>query len=185
VGAERKAIDLRRQEGLAPWSPLPSETLAKRLNTRIIGPRDVGGLSEDKILVLLGTCSREWSAVTIRTEQGCHVVVENTTHSPLRRESTRFHELAHIICAHRPTGFQSIPGVGILLRSFDPEQEQEADWLGQCLHLPRPALGWCLNYEFSMEKISQTYVASEQLVRYRLNKTGLLIIRKRMAPMAH
>ena len=102
--AEREAIHLRRQESLAPWDPLPSEFLAKRLNSVIIGPREVAGLSKAQLDVLLDGCASEWSAVTVQTELGGHVIIENTSHSPKRRETTRFHEMAHIIRGHRPTG---------------------------------------------------------------------------------
>jgi hypothetical protein len=179
--AEREAIHLRRQESLAPWDPLPSEFLAKRLNSVIIGPREVTGLSNAQLDVLLDGCASEWSAVTVQTELGGHVIIENTSHSPKRRETTRFHEMAHIIRGHRPTGFVSIPGVGMLLCSFNSEQEEEADWLGRCLQLPKPVLGWCLNRQLCVTEISELFQASEELVRYRLNKTGLLILRKRMA----
>lgn len=178
--AEKEAIKLRHQEGLTPWDRLPSESLAKRLDSVIIGPRDVNGLSEEKLNALLGSCAEEWSAVTVVTKSGLHVIIENTAHGSKRREATRFHEMAHIVRGHKPTGFVAVPGVGILLRSFDCEQEEEADWLGRCLHLPKSVLGWCLNRQHSVGKMSELFHASEELVRYRLNKTGLLIMRRRM-----
>jgi hypothetical protein len=95
------------------------------------------------------------------------------------RKTSELHEMAHVICAHKPQGFESVADLGLMLRRFDREQEEEADWLGRCLQLPRPVLGWCLNRSYTHQQISDHCLASEELVRYRLNASGALIVRRR------
>lgn len=175
--AEKQAVFWRREVNLEPWALLPSLTLAARLKVKIIGPDEVEGLSAAGRQLLLNGRATEWSAVTITIQGTRHVIIENSAHSPKRRESTRMHEMAHIICGHKPQGFQSVDG--LVLRQFDKEQEEEADWLGRCLHLPRPVLGWCLNRNLTHQQISDHCTASEELVRYRLNASGALIVRRR------
>lgn len=175
--AENQAVHWRREAKLEPWALLPSLTLAERLEVKIIEPANVNGLSTEALDLLLKKRASEWSAVTITVDGKRHIVIENPTHSIKRRESTRMHEMAHIICAHKPQGFRNLDG--LVMRQFDNEQEEEADWLGRCLHLPRPVLGWCLNRNLTHQQISDHCLASEELVRYRLNATGILIMRRR------
>jgi Zn-dependent peptidase ImmA (M78 family) len=158
---------------------LPSEVLAARLKVRFLRPDVIADFPTALQALLLGKRSSEWSAATFAVNS-YHVVIENTTHSENRREATRMHEMAHLICGHRPTGFHEGEGVGVLLRGHDQEQEDEADWLGRCLQLPKPVLGWCLNRDYTPEQISAHCRASLDLVRLRLNLSGVLLIRQRM-----
>lgn len=177
--AEKQAVFWRHEVDLEPWALLPSLTLAGRLKIKIISPTEVEGLSAASRDLLLNHRSTEWSAVTITFLDSRHVVIENTAHTSKRRESTRMHEMAHIICGHKPQGFEAVGDLGLVLRRFDREQEDEADWLGRCLHLPQPVLGWCLNRNYTHQQISDHCKASEELVCYRLNTSGALIIRRR------
>lgn len=90
------------------------------------------------------------------------------------------HEMAHIICGHKPTGFTDAGELGVLIRGHNQDQEDEADCLGRCLHLPKPVLGWCLNRGYTHEQISTHCKASHELVRLRLNTSGVLHVRRRM-----
>ena len=50
------------------------------------------------------------------------------------------HEMAHLICKHKPAELVPVGGFPFSLREYDAVQEEEANWLGACLQLPRPAL---------------------------------------------
>jgi Zn-dependent peptidase ImmA (M78 family) len=158
---------------------LPSEVLAGRLKVSFLRPDAIADFPAELQALLLGQRSSEWSAATFAVNSH-HVVIENTVHSQNRREATRMHEMSHVICGHRPTGIRVVKEVGVLLRGHDQEQEDEADWLGRCLQLPKPLLGWCLNRNFTPEQISAHCRASLELVRLRLNLSGVLLIRRRM-----
>jgi Zn-dependent peptidase ImmA (M78 family) len=54
----------------------------------------------------------------------------------------------------------------------DIEQEEEADWLGGCLLLPRTVLFQAAKQGKTAEKIAKEYETSEQMARFRLNAIG-------------
>lgn len=178
--AEDRAVAIRHELGLHPCARLPSEKLAEKLRVRFVSPADIPGMTPEMLNQLLQVGSSEWSAVAIKIESET-LVIENTSHSPKRRESTRFHEMSHLLCGHRPSAFVEVPGMGVLTRGYQQDQEDEADWLGRCLHLPKPVLGFCLNRGWPVERISEEFLASHELVNYRLNKSGALMIRRRLA----
>lgn len=179
--AEQQAIDVRKQLSLRPWERLPAARLAEELKVEVIDPNRIIGLSGDQLSVLLQTRADEWSAATLLTEEGTYLVIENPSHSTKRREATLLHELAHLLRKHRPAAFSPITGIGVLIRGYDQEQEDEADFLGRCLHLPKPLLNFCLNQHYTNEQISDYAHASVKLVQMRLNLSGVLAIRRRMA----
>jgi len=45
--------------------------------------------------------------------------------------------------------------------------------LGGCLQIPRPALLWALRRQMTTPEIADHYGASEKMVRYRRNVTGV------------
>jgi IrrE N-terminal-like domain len=57
----------------------------------------------------------------------------------------------------------------------DVEQEEEADWLGGCLLLPRELLLKAAFKGLSAQAISDKYKTSEPMARFRLNASGLLV----------
>lgn len=178
--AEERAIQLRQQLSLQPWDRLASTKLALELGVDIVDPEQILGLTPEQLAILLELRADEWSAVTLVTDERKHLVIENPSHGPKRREATRMHELAHIILQHRPSAFDQIEGLGVIVRGFDQEQEDEADWFGRCIHLPKPLLSYCLNRGHTPEQMSDYCNASPELVRLRLNMSGVLAIRRRM-----
>ena len=99
-------------------------------------------------------------------------VIYNDQNSPGRQSSDIMHELSHIILDHDPSQvILSVDGQ-IGMRSFDPKQEDEANWLGWTLLLPRPALMHCIQSGRSASQIAVDYNVSEQLVKYGSGVTG-------------
>jgi Zn-dependent peptidase ImmA (M78 family) len=68
-------------------------------------------------------------------------------------------------------------GSGCLAKSLtcDVEQEEEADWLGGCLLLPRELLLKAARKEMTPADIAATYETSESMARFRLNASGVLV----------
>ena len=83
------------------------------------------------------------------------------------------HEIAHVICKHEKYESRRMDGVDILLRTYDEQQEKEAEWLGGCLQLPREALLWHIQKNRSVKEIAEFFTASEKMVRFRMNSTGV------------
>jgi Zn-dependent peptidase ImmA (M78 family) len=121
---------------------------------------------------LLVADARSWSATTISASQ-CTIIIHNTAHRPERQESDVMHELAHLLCEHQPSTIVQVEGFPFPLRSFDPVAEDEASWLGACLQLPRAALWWGARRGMAVDQFVDYFGASEEMVRYRRQITGV------------
>lgn len=169
--AEENAEKFRVALNRKPYEPLPAAFLAEHLKLEIKTPKEIFGGSGEALHTLVNT--DEWSALTLPCKSGRSIIIHNDSHSLYRQESNLMHELAHNICGHETSKSQQINGLGLLLREYNEEQEKEAEWLGSCLQLPRKALVWALNKKMSYEEISEYFQASEDMVRFRINTTGV------------
>ena len=168
--SEEQALAFRVALNLRPDSPLPAERLAEYLGVHLITPSEVPGMSEELLDALLTNDTCGWSAVTVQVGD-LAIVVSNVSHSLPRRESDLMHELAHIICRH--PAMRIVRVAGLPVREYSDVQEEEAAWLGGCLHLPRVALWNALSRGLTVPAIMARFNASEQMVRYRRNVTGI------------
>lgn len=99
--------------------------------------------------------------------------MHNPTHSDARQQSNIMHELAHIICDHKVDKDKLVNSLSGFLRNYDEIQENEAEWLGACLQLPRQALLYSLKNNLSEDDIALKYCASVEMVRFRINTSGV------------
>ncbi len=83
------------------------------------------------------------------------------------------HELAHIWCRHQADLIEPAGRLPWATRTFNSEQEAEAAWLGGCLQVPREALLWFLQRRFDNAAIAAHFGASEEMVQFRRNTTGI------------
>lgn len=153
---------------LKPHDYLSARRLADHLKVDVITQNDVPGF--DKGLIQKLHNHNVWSAVTL-FKDGQYTIISNLDHSETRQESDLFHELAHIICGHDMSGFVLIGNV--YLRNYNQEQENEAEWLGGCLHIPRKSLEWSFRNNISPQDICINYSASNDMLSYRINVTGI------------
>ena len=168
--SEERATALRLELGIRPDAPLPAERLAEHLGVRLITPAEVPGTTPGLLEALLTADTSGWSAVTVQIED-LTVVVYNVSHAPARQESDLMHELAHVVCRHPAMRIITVGGLPI--REYSELQEEEAAWLGGCLHLPRAALWKAARNGMSVAAIMARFNASEQMVRFRRNMTGV------------
>ncbi len=117
--------------------------------------------------------SDAFSAATFRVGNGRWVIVYNPLHSPGRTRSNQAHELAHIALGHTLRTIETVGELSFV--TCDVEQEEEADWLGGCLLLPRPLLLQAAYQGKSAAQIAQEYETSEPMARFRLNASGVLV----------
>ncbi len=61
----------------------------------------------------------------------------------------------------------------IALRGFSKDAEEEANWLAGALLLPREALVYLRSKGISNDEICRAYGVSQQLLRMRLDVTGV------------
>ena len=152
--------------------------LARHLGVLVRTPDELPGLSCHSIRQLTIVDSDSWSAVTVAAG-GQNLVVLNSAHAPTRQWSSLAHELAHVILNHRPAT-ASVSEEGILFRDhYDAEQEEEADWLGGALLLPREGLLSVYRRTSSSEVIGRSFGVSTKLVDWRLRMTGILMQARR------
>jgi hypothetical protein len=124
---EALSLQIRHQLHVGPGDVLEPETLAAFVGVTLWTMQELDSLTASVRGRLEGEFSSEWSAVTIVAGSN-PVIVFNSSHSRRRRASTLMHELAHILLDHTP-GNMFFGAGGMPLRTYDPAQESEADWL--------------------------------------------------------
>lgn len=172
--AENLAVELRQKLGIHPCAPLSSFKLAEHLNVSIFCVSDI---VEDKVDLkkIMGNTlvSHEFSGVHFTNADGINIILHNGNHSEVRKESNIMHELAHIICKHAvPNEYLDIP-IAFGMRYYCEEHEEEAKYLGGCLQITRAGLLWAVKKSMNIDEIAKYFTASVDMVKYRLNITGV------------
>jgi len=170
--AERSAVSIRIELGLKDSAPLSAEQVASYLGVAMLSPDEIPGISAEICHQLMDADRDGWSAISFLVGQRA-VVIYNSTHSLRRQASDKMHELAHFFIGHDPAKIVLSQDGGIIMRSYDQKQEDEAVWLSGCLLLPRPALLWIKHQKLEPMAVCKTYCVSEQLLRFRMNVGGV------------
>lgn len=171
ASAERLAQQLREQVGSAEDTPVPLDLVAQRLNVNVLAADDIIDRSR---LEELNELQRDaFSAATFKLDSGQRVIVYNPLHEIGRTNSNIAHELAHLLLEHSVRNVESVGNFKFL--TCDSEQEEEADWLGGCLLLPRPILYASARKGLGPGEIAERYKTSEPMARFRLNMSGVLV----------
>lgn len=83
------------------------------------------------------------------------------------------HELSHIMLGHElATARQTVDG-HFLNGNYDDGQEEEANWLGGTLLLPRPALMWMRSRRMPDASAIEHFGVSLDMLTWRLRMTGV------------
>ena len=178
--AERKAVSLRAELGLKPHDPLCAFRLCEHLNIHVVVAEQMVqmvGLSQSNASELCNPEGKYWSAVTMPyhpSQKASHLIIHNSAHSSARQQSNIMHEVGHILCGHQLSAFDISNGLPDYMRDCPVEQELEADCMGWTLLLPRPALLMALTNGWNHADIMQHYSVSADMVRLRINKTGIM-----------
>jgi hypothetical protein len=171
--ADKKAVEYRNVLGKNYYAILSARELADYLDIDIITPREIPGLENSDASNLLNHDHNSWSGITVKNQTGSFIIIVNPTHSGKRQESDLMHEIAHIICEHKMEKIQLRADFPLPLRDYDHQQEEEAKWFGGCLQIPRNALLHMLYKGYDINEISDHFGASLDMVRYRINLTGV------------
>lgn len=172
---ERYSTEKRLDLGLQADAPLDAFKLAKHLGVKVWTPREVPGLSEESLGVLLrndGATASCWSAVTIVVNNRILVIL-NSSHPPGRQSSDLTHELAHHIRGHKAQEASVSPEGLMMLKNYEKIYEEEADWLSGSLLLPREALVTIKRRGLEPAKAAEEYGVSVRMLNYRLSMTGV------------
>lgn len=170
--AEKAAEVLRRRLSLAAGARLPARDAAKNLGVTVVHPHQLPSITAEILSELENSGSGKWSAVFLPIPEPCnHIIINNRTHSTGRQEANIFHELGHCLCGHEPDEIEWMNGFPI--RQYSKDKEDQADAVGQALHLPKSALFAACRRSWSDDQICDAYCASAELVRFRMNITGV------------
>jgi Zn-dependent peptidase ImmA (M78 family) len=174
--AERKAEFYRAELKLSKFAPLDAFKLAEHLDVLVAGISEVLPASEIKKLNK-SSSQDKFSALLMKNVDNDPLIIHNDSDSKFRQQSNIMHELAHFICGHEiPEEIinLNLPGN---LRYFNQVHEEEAKYLGSCLQITKVGLLWKTKHRHTLEEISEYYCASIDMVRFRLNASGVLAIR--------
>lgn len=169
--SERVSEHQRKSLGLNSHDPLNPYTLADHLGITILDFEAMPGLDSDVARVLKAE-KKTWSAITV-SHAGKTGIVLNPYHSKPRTNSNLAHELSHYIIGHEPARVDVSEESFFILDSYNPDQEDEADWLAATLLLPRAVLLYIRKNKLSNQAASSHYGVSSQLLTFRLNKSGV------------
>jgi len=97
------------------------------------------------------------------------VIIYNPVHAAVRWASSVAHELAHVLLEHEPGPVTDESAN----RRWHPMQEAEANWLGAALLVPRDGALEVMSRLASLEEAAAHFGVSLQLMRWRLNQTGV------------
>lgn len=169
--SERSAASARISLGLKPYAPLDPWAYATHLKVRVLefGSLDLPPQAQRQLTIVDGD---GWSAMTLQVD-GAFAIVINPAHAPTRQRSDLMQELAHIQLRHPPARVEVSETGLLLLSDYSDEQEQEADWLGAALLLPREGLVQLRSVHKSAAEIASYYGVSEALCQWRLRMTGV------------
>jgi len=177
--AERTAVNIRHELGVSTFDRLDPFALAALLDVEIRTPADIPGLPSDVLDQLLVKDPWGWSAVSFIQPEGKTIIIYNPRKSAGRRSSDIGHEVAHIIQEHKP-GMIMLSHDGMMaMRTFNQKQEDEADWLGWCLLLPREALIKAMREGRTTQQIAEQYGVTDRLVTFRMGVTGVHVQMRR------
>ena len=84
------------------------------------------------------------------------------------------HEISHVVCGHKYEDNSLCMSRAFSVRIYNPEHEDEAKYLGGCLQAPREALIRHMARGKTIEQMAAMLGASEDLVRFRVNCTGVV-----------
>jgi len=178
--AEKFAEALRKEMELGHHEPMDLSRLALLFGASICTPSDIKGMSAEHLSQLLHKDTSGWSAVTVVTDSSS-LIIYNPSHSQGRTASNIAHEVAHLILEHEPTKLVLSQEGTLVMRSFNPKQEEEANWLAWCLLLPRQGLVASLKKRQSIADIASVFGVSETLVKFRVQMTGARVQVKRFS----
>jgi Zn-dependent peptidase ImmA (M78 family) len=166
--SERIADELWEQHGLDGAAALDPRGLATTLGVEV--------RSADELVPIVRLHELDaiqpgvFSACTFRFPPTRSVVIYNPLSAPTRRNSYLAHELSHVVLRHKLSRVERLDNVSFF--SCDANQEEEANWLGGAILLPRFALLHDLRAGLTPRAIASQRELSPQMVDFRINVTG-------------
>jgi Zn-dependent peptidase ImmA (M78 family) len=168
--AERIATEVRKELDLADDERLEPLELTEHLAIPVLSLKALSrAVPKNHFSQYFGVTDPDsFSAVTIFNGHK-RLIVHNESHHPNRQASNLTHEVSHSILEHQPTPIASADGQ----RYWNSEVEDEANWLGAALLVPREGALSMAKNDYTIAEIAARYGVSESLTRWRISQTGI------------
>jgi len=169
---ERRAVEFRKDLSLPASAPLSAFKLADHLRVTVWSTSQIEQLPPEDIETLNDDSDDSWSALTVRigTE---HLIVYKDRVSKPRINSVVMHEMSHVILGHELADACVLSDGSLVPSNFSQDQEDEADWLGGTLLLPRAALLTIRGSRMSDDEAQAKYEVSSEMLIWRIRMTGI------------
>ncbi|MBF6599045.1 MAG: ImmA/IrrE family metallo-endopeptidase [Dehalococcoidia bacterium] len=158
--------EVRRELRISLVAQLDAHVLADYLGIEVVPLREFRGIAEEGVFYF-HRHTELFSALTV-FDGTRRLIVHNERHSAGRTNANIAHELAHALLFHEPTPALDSEGS----RSWNPDIESEAVWLGAALLVPEAASLQVVRRGVSIEAAATYYGVSESVMALRLNVTG-------------
>jgi Zn-dependent peptidase ImmA (M78 family) len=168
AAAERRAVALRADLGLAPHDPVDMHAVAAHLRLKVVSASSLVEMARLEELERLQAFA--FSAVTFEIGK-TKVIVTNPLRASGRIASDLAHEISHILLEHELTEITEFDGVPF--RTCRPDEEEQATALGGTILLSRPLLIRAAARRMGPEEIAAQYAVTIEMARFRYNTTGV------------
>jgi Zn-dependent peptidase ImmA (M78 family) len=169
---EDRAKAIRKRVGLDQLAVLDPSLIVENLGAEVFHLSDL--ITGDGAALRRARRIGFDGMTSIHPETGEPVIILNCGRPVRRRMATMMEELAHLLLRHRPSKIALDPELGVVRRSFDRPQENEAYDLGAALLLPKERIQRDVKDEkLAAIEIANAHKCSEQLVVYRIRRMRL------------
>ena len=169
---EGTAAQIRRTIGLDQLTVLDPSLLVAHLDVALFHLRDL--IIDDDVALQRARRAGFDGLASFHPGSGRPLIIINCGKPRRRRLATLMEELAHLLLGHEPCVIAPDPHLGLVCRSFDLSQEQEAYDLGAALLLPKERIQRDVKeLKLLVDQIADEHACSEELVCYRIRRMRL------------
>jgi len=169
---EDRAKAVRGRVGLDQLQVLDPSLIVEDLGAQVFHLSDL--IARDGASLRRARCIGFDGMTSLQPETGKPVIILNCGRPVRRRIATLMEELAHLLLRHTPSRIAFDPNLGVVRRTFNRDQENEAYDLGAALLLPKERIQNDVKVEkFTAGEIADAHKCSEQLVEYRIRRMRL------------
>ncbi len=174
-GAEDIAKEVWAELGIAHPDVIDIQMYAESLGIPVFTIGSLSNIDGLDVAYFKGVSQSKLSAYTIMFGFQERVIFYNDAHHIHRQRSSIAHELAHALLMHEPTSPLTSNGA----RNFDRPMEEEADFLGAALLVPRPRAIQAAKQKLSDDEVAEDFNVSAQLAGWRMGISGARTIAQR------
>ncbi len=168
--AEHIAKEIRAELNLDGDGRLDALKLAEHLAIPVFTIRQISKLDPRNSFAhyFSAVDADSFSAVTVFRGYK-RFIIHNENHHPNRQASNLAHEISHTLLEHSPTPLPGRDG----RRYWNSEVEEEANWLGAALLVPRAGALEMVKAHCSVVQIASHFAVSESLCQWRIRQSGI------------